>query len=327
MSNEEDKNITTDPVPSSKISSRMIFFIGFLLLIGIIGFVAYDQFTKVVWVSYKQEKQKMQQLQTTVTELENSFQSQKSTLQTLTDELNQLKTASTQSAPQQKDAWLAAEVRYLVKLADMNLQFRQSVPQAIALLTLADQDIRDATDARFSEVRKALASDIVDLQSVPKIDTAGIYMRLLALNEKVDQLPLMNKPTLASDTKQAAVSDEDLPWWKKGLKQSMESLRSIVVVRYNPSGKLPLVPPDQQAYLYQNWHAMLLNAMTALMQGKNDVYHASLQQALTWIKTYSIVDTPVAKAFIEELIALQAIDINPAMPKISRSLQAVEALT
>lgn len=332
MSNEEDKNITTDQViPPEKTSKRMLFkTLVFLIAVGIIGYVIYFKFIDVMFESSIQEEQKMQRMQATVIGLENMTQAQQKTLQALTEDFNQLKQSmaiSEQNPSRNKDMWLVEEVRYLVKLADVNLQIRQSVSSSLALLKLADQDIRNVTNPGFVEIRKALAADIMDLQSVQEVDITGIYMRLLALNNKIDQLPLMNKPTIASEQKQTIAPSEVLPWWRKGLNQSLESLRNLVVVRYNSSGKIPLVPPDQQAYLYQNWHMVLLHAMTALMQGESEVYRSSLQQAITWINEYAMPDVPVVNAFLAELSQMKAIDIHPPTPKISRSLQAVETLT
>ncbi len=329
MSNEEDQNITTDQViPPKKTSKRMLFkTLIFLIVIAMIGYVVYYKFIDAMFESSVQEEQKMQHIQTAVTGLENMTQAQQKTLQTLTEDFNQVKQNMAANPLPNKDMWLAEEVRYLVKLADINLAFRQSVSQALILLKLADQNIRNVTDPGFVELRKALAADIMDLQSVQEVDTTGIYMHLLALNNKIDQLPLMNKPMMVSEQKQTTIPSENLPWWRKGLNQSLESLRKLVVVRYNSSDKIPLVPPDQQAYLYQNWHITLLHAMTALMQGNSDIYRSSLQQTITWINEYAMPDTPVVNAFLAELSQLQAVDIHPAIPKISRSLQAVDALT
>lgn len=331
MSNKEDKNVTAAPSISPKVSSRALFkVLGVLIMVGLLGYFAYDQLTRMMLTSSTHVEQKIQPMQMNVAELENITQSQQKSILALTDDVHQLKQTVINSQQNQlgnKDQWLAAEVRYLVKLADVNLQFRNSISQAIALLKLADQEIRDVTDPKFEEARKALAADIVDLQSSPQVDTTGIYMRLLALNGKVDQLPLMNKPTVTSTQNPVPHAEEEQVWWRKGLKQTWESLRTIVVVRYNQSGKVPLIPPDQQVYLYQNWHAVLLHAMSALMQGQSDIYRSSLQQAEAWTRAYGVADSTITQAFLSELTQLQAIDIHPATPKMSRSLQAVEALT
>ncbi len=332
MSNEEDKNIIIDQgtPPSTRVSRKLFVLFGVLIVIGMIGYVVYSQFISVMLASFSHEAQKMERMQATLTGLDAMTQAQQKTLQALTEDFNQLKqnvANSEQNPSRNKNIWQAEEVRYAVRLANVNLQFRQHISSALALLKLADQDIRDMTDSSFAEVRKALAADIMELQSIKEVDTTGIYMRLLALNNKVEQLPLMNKPVLTSEQNKTTPSAENLPWWRKGLNQSLESLRKLVVVRYNASGKVPLIPPDQQAYLYQNWHLALSHAMTALLQGESEIYRSSLQQVITWVNEYAMPDTPVVNAFLAELSQLQAIDIHPAMPSVSRSLQAVEALT
>ena len=45
------------------------------------------------------------------------------------------------------------------------------------LLQSADQEIRDVNDAKFLSIRKALATDIANLQAAPRMDVTGIYVR------------------------------------------------------------------------------------------------------------------------------------------------------
>lgn len=325
MSIEEEKKLNEDQVPPVKQSKAGYIMLGALIMLVILGYVIYDQWIQPMMLAKAKQHQGMQ---SAITSLQQNTETQQKTLQGLTDDVSQLKQTVADQANTNREKWLAEEVRYKVKLADMNLQFRQNTKEAITLLQLADQDIRDAKDPGFADVRKALSADMVDLQSVPDVDKTGIYLRLLALNGKVDQLPLMNKPNVGEVQAPAATTTEDnVSWWRKGLDKSFATLRSLVVVRYHQSGNIPLIAPDLQVYLYQNWHAVLMHAMSALMQGENDIYHASLQQAASWIKVYSMPDEPVAKAFLDELTQLQAINIHPDVPKLTRSLQAVEALT
>lgn len=334
MSNEEGQNVTNHQAHQPP-SSRSAFVKGIILLIlvgglGYVGYLSYQKISARIAISSANKEQQIQHMETSLIELENTTQTQQKNLQGLTDDFNQLKQtihASQDNTSVNKDQWIAAEVRYLVKLADFNLRYRRNIPQAIELLKLADQDLRHGTDATFDEVRKALAADMVDLQSAPQADITGIYMRLMALNNKVDQIPLMSKPTPSSVSSSVVTPEQDQVWWRKGLKQTWESLRSMVVVRYNASGKIPLISPEQQIYLYQNWHAVVLHAMSALLQGQVNIYRSSLQQAETWVKEYSIPDSLMTNAFIAELNQLKTIDINPEPPKMTRSLQAVEALT
>lgn len=217
--------------------------------------------------------------------------------------------------------WRMAEAQYLVDLANANLQVGDNIPLVIALLQTADQKIRDLSDQMVLPLRKALATDIAALQAVPVVDLSGIYVKLSALNAEVDKLPLPNRrPSV--EISQASIANESLPWWRRGLHYSAEVLSKIVVVRYNKSGELPFIPPEQQGFLYQNLHATFEQALSAVVQRQPDIYRASLAQASQWIKQYFLVDAPLTQSTLTVLTELQSITLRPSLPTLSASLQA-----
>lgn len=219
-----------------------------------------------------------------------------------------------------RDEWRVVEAEFLAKLANDKLQLENNIPQAIILLQSSDHEIADNKDARLLPVRKALADDIAALQAVPTLDISGVYLRLSALNEQISKLPLPNKPAQVEE-KPLGV-DASLPWWKRGLQETWHELKQVVVVRYNKTGSMPLVMPEQQDFLYQNIHAAMEKAMWALLHQQSDVYHASLDQAMSWIKQYFIPDSPITQSVLTNLTQLQAINVHPSMPKTSESLPA-----
>jgi uncharacterized protein HemX/uroporphyrinogen-III synthase len=223
---------------------------------------------------------------------------------------------------QVKDALNIGEAQYLAALAQDNLQIGDNVPLVINLLQNADQKIRDLSDPNLLAIRKALASDIAALQAVPTVDTTGIYLQLAALNTQVDKLPL---PTLrpAEETQDANEPTKRIVWWKRGLQQSWESIRKMVVIRYNKAGQIPFITPDQQQYLYQNLHAMFEQAMAAVVHKQPEIYQASLAQATNWIKQYFLGDAAVTQAMLSNLTQLQNQNIKPALPPITATLQAL----
>jgi uroporphyrin-3 C-methyltransferase len=267
--------------------------------------------------SVTQNQQDVAALQKTVTDIQQNAQQWH-------DELtNQQKILSDLRGTQKddKEKWGVAEAQYLVQLANDNLLVGDNVPLVITLLQTADQKLRDLSDPRLLSLRKALTTDITSLQSVSQADLTGIYLRLSALNNLVDKLPLPNRRPAAELEKNAS-NTASQSWWRRGLSQSWEALRQIVIVRYNASGVQPFVTPEQQDFLYQNMHAALMQAMFAVMHKQPEIYHANLQQALTWTKQYFLQDSPVTQAMQKDLTALQAINIHPALPPISTSLQA-----
>lgn len=56
----------------------------------------------------------------------------------------------------------------------------------------ADQRIATLNDPSLVPLRKAMASDITKLKTIPIIDRDGLVLRLTALQQQVDQLPLAN---------------------------------------------------------------------------------------------------------------------------------------
>ena len=217
------------------------------------------------------------------------------------------------------DDWTVAEAQYLVKLANDNLQIGDNIPLVINLLQTADKELQNSTNPKLDAIRKALAEDLMNVKAIPQIDVTGIYLRLSALNDQVNQLPL---PTKRPDSAAISASSEQTTWWRRGLQNTWLALQKIVVVRYNQPGVRPFILPEQQEFLYQNIHAMYGQAMSALVHRQPEIYRASLRQAQQWIQKYFLADSSVTTAQLKELDELQKIDIRPSLPAVTASLQA-----
>lgn len=222
-----------------------------------------------------------------------------------------------------RDEWRILEAEFLVQLANDKLQLDHNVKQSLLLLQQADQRVRDLNDPNLLSLRKALAVDIAALQAIPEIDVQGLYLRLSALNDQLDQLPLMNKPAQSTTPTEPQV-DGQLPWWKKALNQTWQGLRQIVTVHYNEKGSLPLLMPDQQFFLYQNLHASLEKAMWGLLRQQPAIYQAALKEAEQWTKKYFLPDSPMTQNILTNLTQLQEISIAPTIPSSIESLKAFQ---
>jgi uroporphyrin-3 C-methyltransferase len=159
------------------------------------------------------------------------------------------------------------------------------------------------------------------LQNVPSVDYTGLYLQLSALNEQIEKLPLINLNPSPLSTANAA---ENLAWWRRGLQQTEKILRQLIVIRHTDNGMLPFITPEQKGFLYQNLHAMLQQAMFALIQKQPDIYRTSLQQATVWIKQYFIQDSPAVSAALSNLVQLQAVTIQTDVPSLQASMQAFQ---
>lgn len=220
-----------------------------------------------------------------------------------------------------RDEWRIIEAEFLVKSASEKLQLESNPLQAIVLLQYADQEIRDLNDAQLFPIRKALASDIAKLQAVPRVDVAGIYAQLAALNEQIIKLPLPTKP--AENTPVVESDAAPASWWQRGLQQAWQAIRQIVTVHYYQQNVPPLVMPAQQDFLLQNLHAQVDQAIWALLHHQSVIYQKSLQTTIEWIKQYFDADSSAVQSVLANLTQLQLIDVNPTVPQLTDSLQAL----
>ncbi len=236
------------------------------------------------------------------------------------DALRQAITTLTQAQTNDKDAWRILEAQYYVKLADTNLTFENNFPVAIQLLQTADNNIRELNNPKLDPIRKALADDVMALQNVPIVDYTGLYLRLVAVDNTINQLPILVKDP-QKNLSQVIVPSENV-WWKRGLAETWQTLQKIVVIRYHESGVPPLVTPAQQDFIQENLHAMLQKSMWGLLNKNPGVYQASLQQSADWIKQYYLASSPVTQNVLQNITQLAQLNVNPATPKITASLQA-----
>lgn len=216
--------------------------------------------------------------------------------------------------------WYVAEAQYLVKLANDHLQFTHNTTMALTLLQRADQVLQDLQDTSVLDIRKSLAEKIANLQQLPKVEVTGLYLELTALDKMLDQLPLPASP-LKADQRPAIVSNPDATWWEKGLDQSWQALRKIVIVRNDMQNVLPLVIPEEKVFLYQNLHAQFESAMWGALHRNMEVYQASLARAVAWIQLYFDKDKPATQAMLKNLSQLQAVNIQPPVVTLAPTLQ------
>jgi len=204
----------------------------------------------------------------------------------------------------------------------MNLQFMNNIPAAIELLVAADHEISQLEGSGLDSIRSALAQDIMHLKSVSEIDYTGLYTRLAALDEEVNNLPSRRPDSVIAPL--ATTPAIKTVWWQKGLQETWHVLQKMIVVRYHPGGLPPLLAPEQHVYLLQNLHDTLQQSLWAVLNKKQDIYQLSLQRAKTWIQQYFLLDASTTQNIINQLNELAAIQVNPPVLKLDASIQAFQ---
>lgn len=240
--------------------------------------------------------------------------------------------AATQNAmqsltqPQEKRARALSEAEYLVKLASLDLNFEGNVPLAIHLLNTADQQLAELNDPTLNKVRQTLVEDITTLQAAPALDLSGLVLKINAIGQQLNQLPL-----IAQSIKQAPKTSEstELPaikqsMWHRGLESVGTAFKDMVVVRRIDRPQEPLLLPEQRSYLLLNIQLKLSQAQWAALHQQPEIYRQNLQQAKAWIQQYFLQNSSATQNVINGLSELEKINVKPTLPDLTRSLKQIE---
>ncbi|WP_027965546.1 uroporphyrinogen-III C-methyltransferase [Halomonas halocynthiae] len=227
------------------------------------------------------------------------------------------------SQEQQTDErdWLHAEAAYLLRLANQRLQLERDVVGAVALLQTADERLEEADNPALTPVRRAIASELAELKSVPRVDSTGIYLELNALQERVSSLPL--NQDIEEIVADATIEEAPTGGWQSQLSTFGNELKGLVTVRKHDQALEALISPEQESYLRQSLRLVLEQSQLALLKQEQELYDASLNKALTLIRGYYDMDNAGVKAVVENIETLRAEQVHPELPDISGSQQAI----
>ncbi|MCG6263744.1 uroporphyrinogen-III C-methyltransferase [Vibrio vulnificus] len=211
--------------------------------------------------------------------------------------------------------WLLAEADYLVKLAGRKLFLEHDVVSATSLMESADQRIAALNDPSLVPLRKAMAKDITDLKTIPLIDRDGLVLRLTALQQQVDQLPLANAILPEAKTVEKQQISDDINNWQNNLMASLKAFsENFITFRTRDGNVIPLLSPEQHFYLKENIKAKIETAIKAVYQEQGEVYTTSLTTAEAWSQAFFNQDNNTVKEFTQSLKQLSEQKIQVQYP-------------
>lgn len=217
---------------------------------------------------------------------------------------------------QARDNWTLAEVEPMLGAAAQQLQLAGNVRAAIVALEAADARLARQGQAQFATLRRALASDLAKLRSVPEIDEIGITARVEALVGRIDALPLAG-----GQASEAASATRNAPGHLLG--ELLAELRGIVQIRRTESSEGVLLPPDQAYFLRENLRLRLLGARLAVLARNPSAWRTDLAAAQKLIAEHFDARNAAVKAARQELAKLVGLTIAPTLPDLDASLAAL----
>ena len=220
-----------------------------------------------------------------------------------------------------RDAWTISEAEQLVIIASQQLQLAGNVKPALLALQTADNRLQELDKPQIIQLRKVIGKDIQKLQALPSVDIVGMSLKLEALVDAVDKLPLASERHPRTDA--ANKPDWDSNPWRRLTQEIWQDIQHMVRVERMDHPETPMLAPEQSYFLRENLKLRLLAARIALLQHDEATYRVDLHTAELWIKRYfdpQEVTTGNALAILKQL---SSSSITIQLPDISESLNAV----
>lgn len=222
--------------------------------------------------------------------------------------------------------WKMAEVEYLVSLANQRVNLAKDKHTALAALKAADQNLLKLADPRLTSIRESIAREIQSLTGVAEIDVTGIVLELSAMEELLDDLPLLENiapvpmDTTADQTEATSAEDRD---WRLLMQAAWQDMKELIVIRHHDRPIEPLLPPEQRHNLIENMKLRLNAAKIAVLRGDSRSFNEQLKIFKTYLGTFFDPEHESTKGIISGLGKYEGFNLAPEFPDISTSLLAI----
>src|SRR5262245_9566749 len=228
-----------------------------------------------------------------------------------------------QELTRNRDERVLAEVEPMLLIANQQLQLAGNLKAALIALEAADSRLQRGDSSQFAPLRRAVRRDIERLRSTPYVDVAGISLRLDAIGQEIDALPLAMHQRPAEEQPESARPGEGA--LSRLAREAWRDIRSLVRIQRIDSDVVPLVSPSQAFYLRENLRLRLMSARVALLGHEGAGFKTDMRDAVDWLQRYFATgDRKVADA-LSTLKQLTAAEVTSELPDISGSLEAARS--
>lgn len=211
--------------------------------------------------------------------------------------------------------WRLAEAEHLLRMAHLRLTALQDVSSTRYLLEAADQILYEQDDPAAYAAREALAQALADVRALPKIDRAGVFMRLGALQKGVGTLDQMLPGYTAGESDTGSVD------WNKLLDKASSYIRLDI---NSTEDFKPLLSSQQLTHIRLAISLSLEQAQWAALNGQQAVYDQAVAQAIELLDGYFATDHQAAASMRTQLQELAGTKISQTMPDINPALVALQ---
>ena len=222
--------------------------------------------------------------------------------------------------------WKLAEAEYLLRLAALRLLAAQDVLSARQLLEAVDDILQAQPDSGVFAVRQQLARYQTELEALPVVDRAGIYLKLAALHGQIAELSALPVPVFDPDDVSAEEEFEDrLSRRTRGERMLMRLERYVRVDFQRGKAITPLMDNAEMQRVLRTLQLTLEQAQWAVLRGEGEVYRMSMERADDMLEQFFDSDSPQVQAMRSRLSQLAAERISVSAPDLSPLEQGLAA--
>jgi uroporphyrin-3 C-methyltransferase len=267
--------------------------------------------------------QHLQENQRTLTEeiqqLSKKYKELQETQQTILD-------ASSQKF-KNDESWMLMKANQYLELANIQAHWNGVSEAIIALIEQTDSTLSEITQYSVVEIRKALADALMQLKSLPKIDTEGMLSQLDAIQIQIGVLqkkPLMPSPIPeTNDLKPASQTESD---WQTRLQNSMDIVKKMVVVRSQDETTTPILSALHLKIIQENIRFNLQQAELALLMQNEKIFVMALTKAIEQIQSTFDTNSQPVKTVIQQLETLKTTQFLKPSLQLENPLQLLKQI-
>lgn len=218
-------------------------------------------------------------------------------------------------------AWSRAEAAFLMELAQRRLTLDRDVETATVALESADMRLAALRDPGVATVRQQLAKEIQALRAVRRPDTTGILARLTNAEEQAALAPVRG---IVAVERSSPLSTLPEGFFSRAWTVMTNAVAGLISVRKVDERGSMVVTVEEQALRRQHLQLLLFSARTAVVRHDTASYRSSLAGARQWLGEFFDLSDATAVGLLDEIQALEPIDIDPPLPDVSGSSRALQ---
>ena len=211
-----------------------------------------------------------------------------------------------------KDLRVLYQVEYMLKLAEIKLNFDRDLGSAIKLFRSTDSLLAASGSRLLLPLREVLAEEIIQLSAVPTVDIGEIQIQLFSISRRIDALNVLGFAEFRRLTQNKAIvevfsKDElSLSRWNSFI----ELLGEVFVWRQHNSDVMPKAE-GLNAILNDRRRVNLLlqEANFALSSQNEELFQLCVLKMLDWFERSVFLDSEQIQPIVRDIQSLQDLSL------------------